>query len=56
MKYSDYVKKILMATIDQLSFDPSKYAVNPGKDFSRNRKMGFKDYILMFLIMEGDCL
>lgn len=56
MKYSDSIKAILIATINQLSADPSKYAMNPGKDFSRNRKMGFKDYLLMFLTMEGDCI
>lgn len=56
MKYSDKVKTILIETINQLSADPTKYAVNPGIDFSRNRKMGFKDFLLMFLTMEGDCI
>lgn len=40
MKYSDSVKAILLAT------EPEKYAVNPGRDFTRNRKMGFKDFML----------
>ncbi len=33
-----------------------KYAVKPGVDFIRNRKLGFKDYMLMFLTMEADCI
>lgn len=56
MKYSDKIKRILFETINQLSADPTKYAVNPGIDFSRNRKMGFKDFLLMFLTMEGGCI
>ncbi|MGB8451472.1 MAG: hypothetical protein WCD89_03995 [Anaerocolumna sp.] len=34
MKYSDAIKAILLATIKEIATDPSKYAVNPGKDFS----------------------
>ena len=56
MKYSDPVKAILLATINELADDPSKYAMNPGKDFTRNRKMGFKVFLLMFLTMEADCI
>lgn len=56
MKYSDSVKAILLATINELADDPSKYAMNPGKDFTRNRKMGFKVFLLMFLTMEADCI
>lgn len=35
---------------------PEKYAVTPGVDFTRHRKMGVKDYLLMFLTMENDCI
>lgn len=56
MKYSDAIKAMLLATIKEIAADPSKYAVNPRKDFSRNRKMGFKQVLLMFLTMEGDCI
>lgn len=56
MKYSDSIKAILLATMNELAADPAKYAVNPGRDFSRNRKMGFKDFLLMFLTMEADCV
>lgn len=56
MKFSKTIKATLLATIKELAADPSKYAVNPGKDFTRNRKMGLKKFLLMFLSMEGDCI
>lgn len=56
MKYFESIKAIFFATINELAADPSKYAVNPDKDFTRNRKMGFKDCLLMLLTMEGDCI
>lgn len=56
MKYSVFVKAMLIASINELASDPNKYAVNPSRDFSRNRKMGFKDFLLMFLTMEADCI
>lgn len=56
MNYSDSIKAILLATINDLSKTPEKYAVKPGVDFIRNRKLGFKDYMLMFLTMEADCI
>lgn len=56
MKYSDSLKTILAATINEFALNPNNYALNPGKDFSRNRKLGFKDFLLMFLTMEGDCI
>ena len=56
MKYSYAVKTMLLASIDALAADPQKYAVNPGKDFSRNRKLGFKQLLLLMLTMEADCI
>ncbi len=56
MKYSDSVKAILLAAIDELAADPERYAKNPGRDFTRNRKPGFKQLLLMLLTMEGDCI
>ena len=56
MHYSDHIKSTLLATIDEIAADRSKFVVNPGKDFTRNRKMGFRDTLLMLLTMEGDCI
>lgn len=56
MKNSDVIKALLFASINEIAADPKKYAVNPGKDFTRNRKMGFYDTLLMLLTMEADCI
>lgn len=56
MKYSDSVKTILLSAIDDLAADPEKYAKRPGRDFTRNRKLGFRHLILMLLTMEGECI
>lgn len=56
MKNSDYVKVLLLTTIDELLSQPEKYAKKPGRDFTRNRKMGFRDLLLMFLTMEASCV
>lgn len=56
MKYSTFVKQMLMTSIDELSQTPEYYAVHPDKDFTRNRKIGFRDFLLLLLTMENDCL
>lgn len=56
MKHSDYVKTILLNAINELAAEPEKYAINPGRDFTRNRKMGFHDFMLLFLTMEASCV
>lgn len=55
MKKSDAIKSLLLASIDEIAADPGKYAVNPGRDFIRNRKLCFRDIIRMLLTMEADC-
>ncbi len=54
--YSDYVKAVLLAAIDRLAADPETYANKLGKDFTSNRKLGFKRLTLMYLTMEGECI
>ncbi len=56
MKNSDVIKTLLLSTINEIAADPSKYAVNPGRDFTRNRKLGFHNILLMLLTMEADCI
>ena len=56
MKNADVVLSHLLSSIDELSSDPMKLAVNPGKDFTRNRKLKAKDLLLMLLTMEGDSI
>lgn len=45
--YSDSVKAVLLAAIDRLAADPETYANKLGKDFTSNRKLGFKRLTLM---------
>lgn len=56
MKYSNVVKAMLFTSIHELAANPEHYVLHPGKDFSRNRKLGFQRLLLMFLTMEGDCI
>lgn len=56
MKNSDTIKILLLAALNEIAAVPQKYAVNPGKDFTRNRKMGFHDTLMMLLTMEADCI
>ena len=56
MKFYENLKSILLSTIDELASDPTLYARNPGKDFTRNRKLSFKQFIQMLLTLEGECL
>ena len=56
MHYSDHIKTTLMAIIDEIAADPRQFVVHPEKDFTRNRKIGLRDTLLMLLTMEGDCL
>ena len=48
MKQTDAIKALLLATLEEISADPIKFAVNPGKDFTRNRKLGFRTTCLCF--------
>ena len=56
MHFSHYIKATLMAIIDEIAADPRQFVNNPGKDFTRNRKIGFRDTLLMLLTMEGGCI
>lgn len=56
MKNSDVIKSMLLSALNEIAAAPHKYAVNPGKDFTRNRKMGFHDTLLLLLTMEADCI
>ena len=46
------IKSLLISAIDSVSSAISNYAANPGKDFSRNRKLP-ADKLIRFLIAEG---
>ena len=56
MTYSNVVKQTLIESIDELAGSPEIFAVHPERDFTRHRKMSFKEFLPMLLTMEGDCL
>ena len=56
MRYPNYLKRTLLSAIDELADTPSLYACNPGRDFTRNRKLNFKQFLILLLSMEGDCI
>ena len=56
MKFSHAVKAMLFSSINMLIAKPENYAVRPGKDFSRNRKLSVKTLIHMLLTMEADSI
>jgi len=56
LNISHDLMSLLLQTVDDLSSSPESFAKDPRKDFTRNRKMNFKDTILLLLTMEGDCI
>lgn len=49
MKFAAKVKSTLLSTIHEMAQDPTPYVKNPGKDFSRERKLGFENSIRLML-------
>ena len=56
MKNSMAVKAMLLALINEMAAEPEKYSVNPGRDFTRNRKLGLRNTLLLLLTMEADSI
>lgn len=53
---SVYVKKKLMSLIHEISQTPDLFVKNPGKDFTRNRKLPLETMLKMLISMEGGSL
>ena len=51
-----YIKSCFMNTINSMQDDPVPYVNNPGKDFSRNRKISFSNIMLSTISMENHSL
>jgi hypothetical protein len=50
------VNKLLEQAIEELAASPSTFAVNPEKDFTRNRKFSLQNLLKMMLTMEDDVI
>ncbi len=56
MSFPQKVKSALWAIVDTMACNTAHFVKNPGKDFSRGRKLGFVQLIHFFLCMESGCL
>ena len=56
MNYAKHVKRVLEANIEDLFSQKERYCVNPDKNFTRNKKLGFKELIKMLISMEAGTL
>lgn len=50
------IRKRLISIIQKMAIDPKLYVKNPGKDFTRKRKLGFADMLFLLLGMGGGSL
>ena len=55
-KYADIVKNNLETLITELTENSHLYLKNPEKDFTRKRKLDFKEMIRLLLSMGGKSL
>lgn len=54
--YPSYVKGKLSAIINETAASPEPFLKNPGRDFTRNRKITFESVIKMLLSMGGNSI
>ena len=50
------IKQSLLSLISEMAKEPEHYVKNPGKDFTRNRKLTFETMLKMMLCMGGNTL
>jgi hypothetical protein len=55
-KYPNTVKETLMSLIEEMSTTHWLYTKNPGKDFTRNRKLSFDDVMKLLISMGGNSI
>lgn len=56
MSFPQKVKSALWATVDAMACNTARFVKNPGKDFTRDRKLGFVQMIHFFLCMGSGCI
>lgn len=54
--YSKFVKERLMSIVREMEKSPEVFVKNPGKDFTRNRKLSFEDIVILMLSMGGNSI
>ena len=56
MSFPQKVKSTRWAVVDAMACNTSLFVKNPGKDFTRDRKLGFVQLIRFFLCMGSGCI
>lgn len=56
MTNHDFIKSLFEKSLTELASDPARFAVVPGRDFTRNRKINLSDTLRILLTMEGRCI
>ena len=56
MSFPQKVKSALWAIVDNMACNIAQFVKNPGKDFTRDRKLGFVQLIRFLLCMESGCI
>ncbi|WP_051152896.1 hypothetical protein [Lacrimispora indolis] len=51
-KYPEAIKKILTSLIEEMAASPTLFVKNPGKDFTRKRKLPFETIMQLIISME----
>lgn len=54
--YPDIIKERLSSLINELSASPELFVKNPGKDFTRNRKLPFETVVQLLISMGGNSI
>lgn len=56
MNYAISVKNTLLSEVNAMASTPDKYVKSPGKDFTRYKKISFKDMLMLPITMESGTL
>jgi hypothetical protein len=54
--YHNLVKQKLTSIINDMAKDPALFIKNPGKDFTRNRKLPFETVVQLLIYMGGNSI
>lgn len=46
MNHPESVKSVMLTTLDNMAYQPDEFVKDPGHDFTRKRKLDFKDTVL----------
>ena len=56
MSFPQKVKSVLWTIVDIMALNSDRFVKDPGKDFSRERKLGFIQMLRLCICMESGCI